>query len=176
MMATTTSSSTRGKARRRRDMERSFLPGRVKETASAPAQGKIPSATERGLARMPGAEASEHNPRQAGLLADGSWRPRTTFPQPVGAGRSGLRGSEAWPITAAAPQRIRTVFPIIPSARRGGEEPVETYGTGLSWRTAPVQYFLSRLLDALGTGGLAPTGSPVFQKSLPDVVRSARGN
>ena len=51
--------------------------------------------------------------RRAGLLAYGSWRPRTAFP-PRG---SGVGSPGAWPNTAAAPRRIRTVFPILPQTR-----------------------------------------------------------
>src|SRR5262245_53337377 len=46
-----------------------------------------------------------------------------------GAGHSGLPCSEASPITAAAPQRIRTVFPILPRLIDGREEPVKTSNT-----------------------------------------------
>jgi hypothetical protein len=53
--------------------------------------------------------------RRAGLLAFGSCRPRTAFP-PCG---SGLKGPRAWPITAAAPRRIYTVFPILPRHASG---------------------------------------------------------
>src|SRR5205807_1604412 len=40
-------------------------------------------------------------------------------------GLSGFFSSGSWPITAAAPQRIRTVFPILPFPL-GEWEPVET--------------------------------------------------
>jgi hypothetical protein len=35
---------------------------------------------------------------------------------------SGEQGSQAWPITAAAPQRIRTVFPLVFSCSNASEE------------------------------------------------------
>jgi hypothetical protein len=51
-------------------------------------------------------------------------RPRTAFPLLCHKSRSsGTDRPRAWPITAAAPQRLRTVFPIVP---RTAGEPVET--------------------------------------------------
>jgi len=74
-------------------------------------------------ARTPGAGASRRRTRQAGLLALGSGGP-VRLPA---ATRSG-RWTVAWPITAAAPRRIRTGFPVRPSRSRltrRGREPVE---------------------------------------------------
>jgi hypothetical protein len=87
MIAITTKSSISVKAEeRRREMRGSttttFLPSRAK-TAS----GKT---------------------RQAGLLAYGSWRRFAGLPVNS---HSGLENPSAWPITAAVPQRLRTVFP-----------------------------------------------------------------
>src|SRR5205823_683272 len=50
--------------------------------------------------------------RQAGLLAYGSWRTPDSLPALAVA-----LCPRAWPITAAAPQRICTVFPVVPAPR-----------------------------------------------------------
>jgi len=61
-----------------------------------------------------------------GLLAYGSLRPRITFPQPFLKESSAMAyiNSEASPITAAALQRICTVFPYSLSFYRKGKKPV----------------------------------------------------
>jgi hypothetical protein len=86
-------------------------------------QGKMPRLSGWELARegscqhadrMPVTEASESFRRQAGLLAYGYQRLRTTFPRHFEQqSPQWYACSEASPITAAAPQRICTAFPFV---------------------------------------------------------------
>jgi hypothetical protein len=79
-------------------------------------------------ARMLKAEASEHELGRQVFWLMARNGPRNAFPMTVGlCNRSQWLSfsSGSWPITAAAPQRIHTVFPIFPFLVQNGE-PVET--------------------------------------------------
>src|SRR5262249_37194748 len=92
-------------------------------------------------ARMLETEASVRKTRRQVFWLTAGSGPRTTFPLPAPAAapsplerecgattfRPGRPGSGASPITAAAPQRIRTVFPFLPRPP-WAKEPVETRG------------------------------------------------
>jgi hypothetical protein len=67
------------------------------------------------------AEAPDQQTQQAGLLAFGSSRFLNRLPADHSRRNlcSGIEGSEAWPITAAAPQRFCTVFPILSASPFG---------------------------------------------------------
>ncbi len=95
--------------------------GRMKGTALG--SGKAPHRFRALEAEAPTGTPKSAGPRradgrladQAGLLAYGStaW---ATFP-PASLRRTQWRFAPAWPITAAAPRRLRTVFPILPRRR-----------------------------------------------------------
>jgi len=88
-----------------------FLPGRAKgEMLQARRKAREPVRTTAGMpVRLLEAEASERTStgRSSGL------RLMAASGQPSRAWRPVACRPAAWPITAAAPQRIRTVFPIV---------------------------------------------------------------
>src|SRR5262245_16553485 len=104
-------------------MTQSFLPGRAREsfgqTEEAMTQAVELPSCRFGYLRP---KHRDGNVGQAGLLAYGYERLPNRLPMPTKR-TSGLQGSGASPITAAAPQRICTVFPILP--RHNTREPVE---------------------------------------------------
>ena len=98
-----------------------FPPGRARGfDFDPPARGPLQTVCERP-ARMLVAEASEQKLDGQVFWLSARGGPRTAFP-PRG---SGMNCPGAWPITAAAPRRILTVFPILPLLAFRPGAPVE---------------------------------------------------
>jgi hypothetical protein len=125
MMAMTTSSSMSvkpaGRAEGRRAMDANLSAGPGERVPfDPPAHGSLQTVCERP-ARMLMAEASEQKLDGQVFWLTARNGSRTAFPP----GGSGTLRPRAWPITAAAPRRIRTVFPIVPVPREEAWAPVE---------------------------------------------------
>ena len=108
-----------------------------------PALGPLQTVCERP-ARMLVAEASEQQ-----LDGQVFWLTARSGPGRPSRLAAVARRPGAWPITAAAPRRIRTVFPILPLAREGRGN--------LSSRHIRAECECSRQADEFMTPGRRPT-------------------